>query len=538
MQNPQPPTAPEATELQQLRQELARRNAELAVINSIQQGIASGMTFQAVVDLAGDKLRCVLESGDIAISWYEASTNLIHSLYVVEHGKRLQLPSQAPEPGGLYQSLLGSRRAIILRNVDEFNASGFKVMQGTDRPISMISVPIMANDRVLGLLSMEDHARENAFGEPEALLLNTVASSMGTALENVLLVNDARQARAAAEAANQYKSDFLANMSHEIRTPMNAIIGMGFLVLSTDLTTKQRDHIQKIQQAGQHLLGIIDDVLDFSKVEAGMMQIEAIQFTMEGMLEDLTGMVDDRVAQKGLTLSTHIAEDLPPMLVGDALRLRQILVNYTGNAVKFTNQGHIEVRVTVQERTASDMLVHFAVTDTGIGLTSDEIQQLFRSFQQADASITRKHGGTGLGLAISKQLANLMGGTVGVESTPGKGSTFWFTARMGLTDSLPASRQFRRAAAEQQPSRDAGHTVMPQSPAEPAPALPAHLVNALMELLREDDPHAQQLFNEHQELLERALPLHYRALNNAIAAFALDEALELLTMALEDTAQK
>ncbi len=521
-----------------MRQELARRNAELAVINSIQQGIASGMTFQAVVDLAGDKLRCVLESGDIAISWYEASTNLIHSLYVVEHGKRLQLPSQAPEPGGLYQSLLGSRRAIILRNVDEFNASGFKVMQGTDRPISMISVPIMANDRVLGLLSMEDHARENAFGEPEALLLNTVASSMGTALENVLLVNDARQARAAAEAANQYKSDFLANMSHEIRTPMNAIIGMGFLVLSTDLTTKQRDHIQKIQQAGQHLLGIIDDVLDFSKVEAGMMQIEAIQFTMEGMLEDLTGMVDDRVAQKGLTLSTHIAEDLPPMLVGDALRLRQILVNYTGNAVKFTNQGHIEVRVTVQERTASDMLVHFAVTDTGIGLTSDEIQQLFRSFQQADASITRKHGGTGLGLAISKQLANLMGGTVGVESTPGKGSTFWFTARMGLTDSLPASRQFRRAAAEQQPSRDAGHTVMPQSPAEPAPALPAHLVNALMELLREDDPHAQQLFNEHQELLERALPLHYRALNNAIAAFALDEALELLTMALEDTAQK
>ena len=247
-------------------------------------------------------------------------------------------------------------------------------------------------------------------------------------------------AKEAAETASRAKSTFLANMSHELRTPMNAIMGMTDLVLRHTDDPKLRDQLSKVSQASQHLLHVINDILDISKIEAERMTLEQVNFRFGMVLENLVNLIGQKVAEKQLKLSVQLAPEIAPLsLKGDPQRLGQILLNLTGNALKFTKQGSITVRIRIVDEGPNEVLLRCEVQDTGIGIAPEDQKRLFTAFEQADGSMTRKYGGTGLGLAISKRLVQMMGGEVGVESRIGSGSTFWFTVRLGKADDRTTS---------------------------------------------------------------------------------------------------
>jgi signal transduction histidine kinase/ActR/RegA family two-component response regulator len=332
-----------------------------------------------------------------------------------------------------------------------------------------------------------------AYGEADADRYLMERSQELASQEMVELNEALRIARDQAEEMARVKSHFLANMSHEIRTPLNAIIGMSHLALRHPLAPRQREYVENIHQAGQHLLGIINDILDLAKIEAGMVRVEQTEFRFESLLEQVATLQGSPASLKGLELVFDIAPDMPARVTRDPLRLGQVLLNYVGNAIKFTEAGEVVVSVRVQERSDTQALLRFAVRDTGIGMTAEQVARVFRSFEQADASITRRFGGTGLGLAISRRLAELMGGTLGATSVEGRGSRFV----LRLPVALPGE------AAGEHPTPAVTLTQRADGPAAAAGATrPAQRV-----LLVEDNPVNRMVAGEMLSMLGCALVL-------------------------------
>ncbi|NTV71422.1 MAG: response regulator [Azonexaceae bacterium] len=293
---------------------------------------------------------------------------------------------------------------------------------------SSIALPLHGKDRVLGALTIYS-AAPDAFASDEVELLEELANNLAFGIITI----EERQRRQKAESATQAKSEFLANMSHEIRTPMNAIIGLAYLLRKKTTNEEQIDKLEKISRSGEHLLAIINDILDFSKIEAGQLMLEKRDVDLRSLASNIVSMLAEPARLKGIQLKVEL-DQLPRNVCGDITRLTQAFLNLANNAVKFTTHGSVTLRTLKLAETADAVHVRFEVIDTGIGIPPDTMARLFAPFQQADSSTTRKFGGTGLGLAITRRLAELMGGEAGAESTPGRGSTFWFSAVLEKAD--------------------------------------------------------------------------------------------------------